>query len=222
MGLNFFLNLTFFRLPIFPKPNKSRPKIKPATKKDMGLYRGDREHPMTLPICSRSGDVIEPLIKPQWFLKTEAMYGKALEAARSGQLSLHPQFYHKEWENWLGGKHVDWCLSRQLWWGHQVPVWSAEDKATGKHLGWICALDESQAREQLTRHKGGAYFWTPDSGPTLSDNVLADIHRLQADVASGGKGLSFFRGLFWCSLLQRDSIAECFSCCRMFDNTDRS
>ena len=73
-------------------------------------------------IFPRSGDVIEPMIKPQWFLKTAPMYKRALEAVNEGRLKLTPGFYRKEWENWLTND-VDWCLSRQLWWGHRVPAW---------------------------------------------------------------------------------------------------
>ena len=62
------------------------------------------------------------MIKPQWFLKTAPMYKRALEAVNEGRLKLTPGFYRKEWENWLTND-VDWCLSRQLWWGHRVPAW---------------------------------------------------------------------------------------------------
>ena len=121
---------------------------------------------MTLPVCSRSGDVIEPLIKPQWFLKTQRMYQRALEAVQTGELRLKPEFYQKEWSHWLTN-HVDWCLSRQLWWGHQVPVWKAQDEG-GNHLDWICALDETQANE-IARQRG-----LGKSGLTLrrDDDVL--------------------------------------------------
>ena len=62
------------------------------------------------------------MIKPQWFLKTTTMYKRALEAVNEGRLKLTPGFYRREWENWLTND-VDWCLSRQLWWGHRVPAW---------------------------------------------------------------------------------------------------
>ena len=69
--------------------------------KDLDLYRGERDHPMTLPICSRSGDVVEPLLKPQWFLKTAKMAERALKAVQEGDLKLKPDFYSKNMDQFL-------------------------------------------------------------------------------------------------------------------------
>uniref|UniRef100_A0A3Q3DKD1 valine--tRNA ligase n=1 Tax=Hippocampus comes TaxID=109280 RepID=A0A3Q3DKD1_HIPCM len=89
------------------------------------LFRGKKEHAMTLPICSRSGDVIEPLLKKQWFVRCYGMAQKAIQAVEDGHLQITPHFYTKTWKNWLSNIS-DWCISRQLWWGHQIPAYRVE------------------------------------------------------------------------------------------------
>nr|XP_041568648.1 valine--tRNA ligase, mitochondrial isoform X1 [Taeniopygia guttata] len=86
-----------------------------------GLLRGVQDHAMTLPLCSRSGDVVEFLLKRQWFLSCGDMARAALQAVTSGRLRLVPEFHEKNWRTWMENAG-DWCLSRQLWWGHQVPA----------------------------------------------------------------------------------------------------
>uniref|UniRef100_A0A8C3IB48 Valine--tRNA ligase, mitochondrial n=1 Tax=Chrysemys picta bellii TaxID=8478 RepID=A0A8C3IB48_CHRPI len=71
---------------------------------------------------SRSGDVVENLLKSQWFLRCEEMAQRALEAVESGHLKLTPKFHEKNWRTWLSNIS-DWCISRQLWWGHQIPAY---------------------------------------------------------------------------------------------------
>uniref|UniRef100_A0A8C3ICW9 Valine--tRNA ligase, mitochondrial n=1 Tax=Chrysemys picta bellii TaxID=8478 RepID=A0A8C3ICW9_CHRPI len=90
--------------------------------KERGLYRGMKDHAMALPLCSRSGDVVENLLKSQWFLRCEEMAQRALEAVESGHLKLTPKFHEKNWRTWLSNIS-DWCISRQLWWGHQIPAY---------------------------------------------------------------------------------------------------
>lgn len=70
----------------------------------------------------RCNTVIEPMIKQQWFVKMEELAKPALEAAKSGELKLVPERYNKIYSNWLENIH-DWCISRQLWWGHRIPAY---------------------------------------------------------------------------------------------------
>ncbi|PAA55654.1 hypothetical protein BOX15_Mlig030791g2 [Macrostomum lignano] len=90
--------------------------------KAKGLWIGEQDNPMVVPICSRSKDVIEPLIKPQWYVRCEGMAKRALDAVESGELQLIPEYHNRVWREWLSNCR-DWCISRQLWWGHQVPAW---------------------------------------------------------------------------------------------------
>ncbi|KAM8793811.1 valine--tRNA ligase, mitochondrial-like [Eudromia elegans] len=113
------------------------------------LLRGTREHPMTLPLCSRSGDVIEFLLKSQWFLRCREMAQRAKEAVTSGQLQLVPKFHEKSWIHWMDNVE-DWCLSRQLLWGHRVPAWAVG----GPGGPWAVGRDEGAAREAAAAAMG--------------------------------------------------------------------
>ncbi|KAB5517774.1 hypothetical protein PHYPO_G00171030 [Pangasianodon hypophthalmus] len=118
------------------------------------LFRGKRDHPMSLPICSRSGDVIEPLLKKQWFVRCEEMAQKAIQVVDDGELEIIPHFYTKTWKNWLTNIS-DWCISRQLWWGHQIPAY----RVTSPHSPtqeeqWVWGRSESEARERAAAKFG--------------------------------------------------------------------
>ncbi|XP_072303922.1 valine--tRNA ligase, mitochondrial isoform X1 [Eucyclogobius newberryi] len=109
------------------------------------LFRGKQEHSMALPICSRSGDVIEPLLKKQWFVRCKEMATKAVKAVEDGQLEIIPQFHTKTWKNWLSNIS-DWCISRQLWWGHQIPAYRVElPNSSDKKEHWVWGRSEEEA-----------------------------------------------------------------------------
>ena len=105
--------------------------------KENGRLKSIRPHPMKVPLCSRSGDVVEPMLKPQWFLKMTSMKEKVIDAVETGRIKIHPENYVNVMNNWFKEER-DWCLSRQLWWGHRIPVWRHEDK-------WIAARNEDEA-----------------------------------------------------------------------------
>jgi len=91
-----------------------------------GDLEGERPHEMILGRCQRSDDVIEPRLKVQWFIRTEPLAARALEATRSGRTRILPERFEKTWEHWLTNIR-DWNVSRQLWWGHRIPVWYCPD-----------------------------------------------------------------------------------------------
>jgi len=80
---------------------------------------------MTVNVCSRSKDVLEPMLLPQWYVKMDTMSARASEAVRSGALKIVPADHAHEWHRWLVVNCRDWCISRQLWWGHRVPAYCA-------------------------------------------------------------------------------------------------
>lgn len=90
--------------------------------KELGLYRETLNNAMVVPICSRSKDVVEPLIKPQWYVSCSDMAASATEAVRSNELKIVPEHHTKTWYHWMEGIR-DWCVSRQLWWGHRIPAY---------------------------------------------------------------------------------------------------
>ena len=97
-----------------------------ADMKEAGLVIKEEPYQMSIPHSQRSGEVIEPMISQQWFVKMESIAAPALEAVRSGEIKIIPEHFTKVYYNWLENIQ-DWCVSRQLWWGHRIPVWYCKD-----------------------------------------------------------------------------------------------
>lgn len=123
---------------------------------EMELLREVRAHSMQLPFCSRSKDIIEYMIVPQWFLKCKDLARDALSELHSGRLQIQPSNFETEWERWLQDCR-DWCISRQLWWGHQVPAYQVTDTAKGTNH-WVAALSEEAARRKAKQLVGSDAF----------------------------------------------------------------
>ena len=90
--------------------------------KDKGLFRGVEDNAMRLGLSSRSKDVIEPVLKPQWWVSCKDMAERSCAAVRSGELEIVPREFEATWFRWLDNIR-DWCISRQLWWGHRIPAY---------------------------------------------------------------------------------------------------
>ncbi|HTS47849.1 MAG TPA: valine--tRNA ligase [Bryobacteraceae bacterium] len=88
----------------------------------------DKIEPYTLAIskCDRCGTVVEPLVSTQWFVKTKPLAAKVLDAVNSGRIVFVPDNWNKTFFNWMENIR-DWCISRQLWWGHRIPAWHCAD-----------------------------------------------------------------------------------------------
>ncbi|CAN6984997.1 unnamed protein product [Brassica oleracea var. botrytis] len=128
--------------------------------KKQGLYRGAENKEMRLGLCQRTSDVIEPMIKPQWYLNCSMMAKEALNVAESKKLEFIPKQYTAEWTRWLENIR-DWCISRQLVWGHRIPAWYAcleedERREVGAYNDhWIVARNEEEARKEAAEKFGG-------------------------------------------------------------------
>ncbi|XP_020030454.2 valine--tRNA ligase, mitochondrial isoform X1 [Castor canadensis] len=122
---------------------------------ERGQIRGLQDHSMVLPFCSRSGDVIEYLLKSQWFVRCQEMGDRAAKAVQSGALELCPSFHQKNWRHWFA--HIgDWCVSRQLWWGHRIPaylVMEGQEKDDREEC-WVVGRSEAEAREVAAKLTG--------------------------------------------------------------------
>ena len=122
-----------------------------------GLYRGKEVNKMRLGLCSRSGDVIEPMPKPQWWIKCDAMAKRATDAVRNGELAIRPAFHEDEWFRWLDNIR-DWCVSRQLWWGHRIPAYYAEVQGQSEDRSnderWVPGRSEAEAMERAVERFG--------------------------------------------------------------------
>ena len=93
---------------------------------NLGLARGSKKHMMTLPRSHRSGTIVEPMISTQWFVKMKPLAAPAIKAVEDGTIQILPPEWSKTYFHWLRNIQ-DWCISRQLWWGHPIPAWYCDD-----------------------------------------------------------------------------------------------
>ena len=123
------------------------------------LYVETKDHVMVIPICNRSKDIIEPMIKVQWYISCEEWAKKACEVVRNGELKFIPEVYNKIWFNWMENSR-DWNISRQLWWGHRIPVYFVRSKDTIENEKldalkdenrWVSASDDEEAKLKASK-----------------------------------------------------------------------
>jgi valyl-tRNA synthetase len=135
----------------------------------------------------RSGEPIEPLVSTQWFCDVTGMAGQALAVVRDGRLELFPESWDKTWEHWLANIKP-WCISRQLWWGHQIPAWyTADGRAFVAHSAEEAAREAGVSAEELTQDPDVLDTWFssalwpfstlgwPDRTPDLAAFYPTDI-----------------------------------------------
>ncbi|VDK72530.1 unnamed protein product [Litomosoides sigmodontis] len=135
---------------------EARDAVLEALKKE-GLFRGQTDNPMVVPLCSRSKDVVEPIMKSQWYVKCDQMAQRAIEAVEKGDLKIIPDFHIATWRKWLENIR-DWCISRQLWWGHRIPAYfiSVDDPKVPSGTSdnndyWVSAHSEAEALQKAAR-----------------------------------------------------------------------
>ena len=98
-----------------------------AELREQGLITRTEDHVHDVPFSQRSGARIEPLVSLQWFMRMDELARPAIDVVRSGQVRLWPENYTRVYLNWMENIRP-WCISRQLWWGHQIPVWYRGDE----------------------------------------------------------------------------------------------
>ena len=176
-----------------------------------GLLEKTEKHRLKVPRCGRTGEVVEPMLTDQWFVAMskpgpdgKSIAGKALECVASGEIKFVPENWVNTYNQWLNNIQ-DWCISRQLWWGHQIPAWyddagnvyvahdEAEAQAQAAANGYTGNLKRDE--DVLDTWYSSALWpfstldWTPDY-PTKSNPAL-DLY-LPSSVLVTGFDIIFF------------------------------
>jgi valyl-tRNA synthetase len=106
-----------------------------------GLLKSEKNHTLKVPRSGRTGTIVEPMLTDQWFVRMEGLAAKGLQAVANGDVKFYPEHWTTTYNHWLENIQ-DWCISRQLWWGHQIPAWY--DEAGNIYV----ARSEDEARRQ--------------------------------------------------------------------------
>lgn len=113
----------------------------------MGLMDKIEDHPMVIPYGDRSGVVIEPLMTDQWFVDAPKLAVEAMRVVENGEMEFVPKNYEKTYFEWMRNIQP-WCISRQLWWGHQMPIWYGPDETI------FCEETEEEAQAAADKYYG--------------------------------------------------------------------
>ena len=132
-----------------------------------GMSIKTEEYETRVPKSQRGGEVIEPMLSEQWFVEMKPLADPSLKAVKDGDIQIVPQRFEKVYNNWLENIQ-DWCISRQLWWGHRIPAWyvysskeEAEQGHKSGHAGspYVVAANEEEARKKARElHGESAYL----------------------------------------------------------------
>lgn len=118
----------------------------------LGSYKGKNDkHVMRVAVCSRSGDVIEPLLQPQWYIKCKELANVSRKQVEVNKMSVIPEQFVQDWYRWLDNIQ-DWCISRQLWWGHEIPAYQVKlaQSDQGQEL-WVMGADKNEANSEASK-----------------------------------------------------------------------
>ena len=108
---------------------QDRLRVRPALKAallELNLERGTEPHTLALGHCQRCENIVEPMLSKQWFVSTSPLAKDVIAAVEAGRIQFVPAPWREEFFRWMRNIH-DWCVSRQLWWGHQIPAWYCEN-----------------------------------------------------------------------------------------------
>ena len=141
-----------------------------ADLKDQGLIAEVKPHRLTVPRCGRTGAVVEPMLTDQWFVKMEGLARAGLDAVARGEIKFVPENWTTTYNQWLNNIQ-DWCISRQLWWGHRIPAWY--DNEGNVYVARDKQAAQAKHREtMLERMRGDAKGKVTHSELRQDDDVL--------------------------------------------------
>jgi valyl-tRNA synthetase len=135
-----------------------------------GLLVETRPHKLQVPRGDRTGQVIEPYLTDQWFVKMDALAARGLQLAERGDVRFVPGNWINTYRHWMENIQ-DWCISRQLWWGHRIPAWY--DDAGNIHV----ARTEEEARARAAAPAGGAPAPTTEVGAEAPPATAPELHQ---------------------------------------------
>ncbi|WP_299370758.1 valine--tRNA ligase [uncultured Tateyamaria sp.] len=184
--------------------------------------------PIMQPFGDRSKVVIEPLLTDQWFVDTDKIVGPALDAVRNGDVKILPESGEKVYYHWL--ENIEpWCISRQLWWGHQIPVWygpkfdeeflqngiaDQRDREAADETYWwkldnavaFCAADEKSVLNSAREYYGDRF----EISLGKASGTVGDLHpRLHTQINLRGKGgETTDEDQFWVSLVRDPDVLD--------------
>ncbi|KAF1813777.1 valyl-tRNA synthetase-like protein [Eremomyces bilateralis CBS 781.70] len=137
----------------------------------LGLFVKKEDNTMKVPLSSRSNDVVEPVMKPQWWMSMKSLAEPAIEVVKNGDIKIRPASAEKSYYRWLENIN-DWCLSRQLWWGHQIPAYLVKfDSETSDPISnenWVTGRTEAEAQAKAEKKFPGKKF-TLERDPDVLD-----------------------------------------------------
>ena len=114
---------------------------------ELGLMEKIEDHPMVIPYGDRSNTVIEPMLTDQWFVDAPTLAKEAIRVVENGEMQFVPKSYEKTYFEWMRNIQP-WCISRQLWWGHRMPIWYGPDGEI------FCEENEEEAQVAADKHYG--------------------------------------------------------------------
>lgn len=123
---------------------------------ELGLMEKIEDHPMVIPYGERSGVVIEPMLTDQWFVDAPVLAKEAMRVVENGEMEFVPKSYEKTYFEWMRNIQP-WCISRQLWWGHQMPIWYGPDGEI------FCEENAEEAQAAADKHYGKKVELTRES-----------------------------------------------------------
>lgn len=149
--------------------NKTVRKAVVAKMEELGHYEGVEDRKIPKKFSDRSKTEIEPFLSDQWFVKMDTLAQSAMDAVEDKRVKIFPQRYTKTYMDWLGEKR-DWCISRQLWWGHRIPIWSKK------------LVDNESLDGAGVAH--GVYFEGPDGEIAEKDEIFYPDPALKDSLAA--------------------------------------